>query len=321
MSGEHPADALDEAAEELYGLSPDDFIAARDARVAAAREAGDRESARAIGRLRRPTQAAWLANLLARERADQLDGLLGLAEGLSDAQRTLDGDTLRTLSSQRHKLVAAMAREARRLAGRRGYGVGDGTERDLRGILEAALADPRIAADLRSGRLTRTVSYSGFGPEVAEDATPRPPARRPALVPVAEPADTGTDEAEPQADERERERQRTRQERERAERRARELAAAERELADARRAAAEAEEREKADQALREEAARRYTAAREQVAELTAALDEARAHERDAAEQKREADAAAKDAARAARMAATALSWAQSRLTALHEEE
>src|SRR4051812_3861891 len=92
-------DRVEAAVEELYGLPPDDFVPVRDELVADAREAGDRDAARVIGKLRRPTQAAWLANLLARERAEQLDGLLSIAAGLSDAQRCLDGTALRALSS------------------------------------------------------------------------------------------------------------------------------------------------------------------------------------------------------------------------------
>ena len=101
-----------EVADELYAVRPDEFVPERDEAVVRAREAGDRELARAIGKLRRPTRAAWLANLLARERPDQLEGLLGLATGLADAQRTLDGSALRALSAQRHRLVTAVAAEA-----------------------------------------------------------------------------------------------------------------------------------------------------------------------------------------------------------------
>ena len=155
---------LDGIAEQLYGLHPDAFVPARDDAVAEARQAGDRDLARAIARLRRPTRAAWLANLLARERPEQLDGLLALAGDLASAQRTLDGSALRALSAQRNRLVTAMAREGGRLAAQAGDSATESVVRDLAGILDAALADPAVAEEVRSGRLTRTVSYSGFGP-------------------------------------------------------------------------------------------------------------------------------------------------------------
>ncbi len=147
--------------------------------MAEARQAGDRDLARAIARLRRPTRAAWLANLLARERAEQLDGLLALANDLASAQRTLDGGALRALSAQRSRLVSAMAREGGRLAAQAGDIATESVVRDLAGILDAALADPAVAAEVRSGRLTRTVSYSGFGPGPGSaPAERRPPDAR-----------------------------------------------------------------------------------------------------------------------------------------------
>ena len=169
----------------MYGLHPDAFVPARDDAVAEARQAGDRDLARAIARLRRPTRAAWLANLLARERPEQLDGLLALAGDLASAQRTLDGSALRALSAQRNRLVTAMAREGGRLAAQAGDSATESVVRDLAGILDAALADPAVADEVRSGRLTRTVSYSGFGPGPGSGRTEAGPApRQPAGAPV-----------------------------------------------------------------------------------------------------------------------------------------
>ena len=214
--------------EKLYGLHPDAFVPARDDAVAEARQAGDRDLARAIARLRRPTRAAWLANLLARERAEQLDGLLALANDLASAQRTLDGGALRALSAQRSRLVSAMAREGGRLAAQAGDSATESVVRDLTGILDAALADPTVAAEVRSGRLTRTVSYSGFGPGPGS-APAEPAAGRPAAAQstrdtsAAAPAKPATsDEDDDQAAEKER----AEVERRRAERAEREQALA-----------------------------------------------------------------------------------------------
>lgn len=305
MSEDAP-DRVEDAAEELYGVAPDDFVPVRDELVAAAREAGDRDAARAIGKLRRPTQAAWLANLLARERATQLDGLLSLAADLNDAQRTLDGTALRALSAQRGKLVAAMAREARALAGRDGHRIAESTERDLRGILDAALADADIADQVRSGRLHRTVSYSGFGPDALAGAEPRPaPKRRPEPeAPAAAAADADTDDdpwavpddAAARAEK---------------ERRARELAEARRALDDARSTADEARAREEAERRAHEESERRLADAKTRVADLAAELEEARAAQRDATESERSAAAELREAASRTRAAAADVERAQ----------
>lgn len=332
-----PADGegLDAAADHLYGLPPDEFVPARDDAVAQAKDRGERDLARAIGRLRRPTRAAWLANLLARQRGEQLAGLITLAGDLAAAQRTLDGDALRALSSQRHRLVAAMAREAGQLARRAGEPATDAVLRELHGILEAALADPAIAAEVRSGRLTRTVTYSGFGPVADPDAIRHDPG--PVAAGVADPqrpereqADAQRADAErldpartaPTPDERldherkERERrERERQEHERRERERLERERRERELATAEQAQEQAEHRHRADADARDAADAAHDAARQRVALLIAELDAAQQHERTAATRRRAATSAAKESARLASAAAARTARARARLS------
>jgi hypothetical protein len=308
------APGLDEVADELYALPPDEFVPARDDRAAAARSAGDRELARAIGRLRRPTRAAWLANLLARQRGEQLDGLVSLSRGLAQAQQDLDGDALRALSGQRHRLVAAMAREAARLARRQGEAVSDALLRELQGILDAALADPDIAEQVRGGRLTKTVTYAGFGPGDggAEDdmaawlaTAAQRPARR-AEAPAETPPAPGADDDDRAAAERER--------------RAAERAERERALADAEAEEAQARQRQEADEAARDRADERHAAARDRVAELVAELDRARREEQEALEVVRAAANAARESARAAAAAAVRTARARTRLEQLPPE-
>jgi hypothetical protein len=298
-----PAGAgLDEVADELYRARPDEFIPLRDEAVARAKEAGDRDLARAIGRLRRPTRAAWLSNLLARERPDQLEGLLGLAAGLADAQRTLDGAQLRQLGSQRRKLVSAVAQEAARLARAQHEPVNDSLLREMGDILEAALADPEVADEVRSGRLTRTVSYAGFGPAARPGATPmpgrapEPAAPRPAPEPEAEP--------EPEPDDiaaRERER--------RAERERREKAVAEAEATEE-----AARDKQFAAEGARDDATAARDDARERVSRLAAELETAREAERSAADAARTAETEARAAAREAGAAASRTARARAAL-------
>ena len=319
-------------ADELYGLPPDEFVPARDDRVAAAKEAGNRDLARALARLRRPTKAAWLANLLARHRTEQLDGLVALARSLAQAQQELDGDALRALSGQRHRAVAAMARDAGRLAARRGEAVSDALVREVAGILDAALADPAVAEEVRAGRLTKTVRYSGFGPAGrpgrrrrlrgrhgrlgrVRAAAPRPaPGCRSGRcrAPPTDPAPA------PATDETERERE-ARAERERAERErlAAERKARRQELADAEAEEAAARAQQESDEAERDRADERHTDARDRVTELAEALDAARDEEQTALEALRAAATAARDSARDAAAAAVRTTRARTRLEQL----
>lgn len=292
---------LDETADELYGVLPDDFIGERDAAVVRAREAGDRELAKAIARLRRPTRAAWLANLLVRHRSPQLEGLLSLAGGLADAQRTLDGAALRQLSSRRHQLVAAMAREAGRLAQEAGDPAAESVLRELSGILEAALAKPEIADQVRTGRLTRTVSYHGFGPDADPDAVPMP-----APVVRAEPAAEPIPTPPPPTDERAEQ-----------ERITRERARREQALAEAEAGEEEAHTQRDADELAREDAVAERDTAHDRVAELTVELEAARERERVAVAAARDAEATAKASARALGVAASRTARARAHLDAL----
>ncbi|MCW0215042.1 MAG: hypothetical protein OJJ54_16915 [Pseudonocardia sp.] len=320
VPSDHESPLVSDAADHLYGMPPEEFVPTRDELVAAAREAGDKEAARAIGHLRRPTQAAWLANLLARERAEQLDGVLALADELAGAQRSLDGPALRALSAQRQKLVGAMAREARRLAASDGHRVTESVERDLRGILEAALADPGIADEVRSGRLTRTVSYSGFGPDLGPVDRARPSGarggtRRPAPRPSSEP-DAGTGGGEGAA---EREQDRRRRERREQEERARRRAEAEEALAAARRAADEAADRNGADRIALDDAEAARGDAERRVDELAAELDRARDARADASAAVKDATRSERESARAARDAVAALERAEAHLAELQD--
>lgn len=154
---------LDGVADELYGLLPAQFVAARQARSGEARRAGDRPLAAAIQKLRRPTTGAWLANLLMRQRPDGLLQLLELGEAMRHAQAKLDAGDLRRLSRQRRQVVAELSREARILAGDVGQPVSDAVGRELEETLEAAFADADACEAVRSGRLTMALSYSGLG--------------------------------------------------------------------------------------------------------------------------------------------------------------
>jgi hypothetical protein len=155
-----PADGPDELTDRLYALPPADFVAARDEAVKAARAAGDRSGAATIAKLRRPTVAAWLVNLLALGRADQLGELFALGAELRAAQHDLRGPALRELASRRRAAVAALVSEAAAMAGvpRSTLPVAE-----VEATLVAALADEELADVVRAGRLLKSGRYDGFG--------------------------------------------------------------------------------------------------------------------------------------------------------------
>ena len=228
---------LDEAADELYGLPRDAFVPRRTELAKAARAAGDRETAAAIGELRKPSVAAWLANALARDHPEEVGALEELGASLQDAQARLEGDALRALSRQRHELVAALVARARRIARDDGVSVGDTAIRELERTVTAALADPDAARALAVGRLV-TALEPGAG--LGDDATAAvPSARRP---PARRPPPPGRPREDLEREEREREeREREDREREEREREEREVAEAREALSRARTALDEAD--------------------------------------------------------------------------------
>ena len=162
---------IDEIADELYGLQPDEFTAARTRHEKEAKAAGDRDLAARIHSLGKPTVTAWLANQLVREHRDQLEPLLELGAGLREATRTLAGEQLRALSRQQHELVYALVQHARQLARAAGRSVTEDTARGLEETLRAALADEDVADVLLAGHLTDALHTSGFEPASAAAAT------------------------------------------------------------------------------------------------------------------------------------------------------
>lgn len=248
---EPPGDGIEDAARELYGLAPSAFVAARDVLAAEARRRGDRDLARAVKALRRPTASAWLANLLVRERRAEVDQLLALGAALRDAQRQLDAGSLRDLARRRHQVVSALAAQAAALGEERDAAVSEAVRRELVTTLEAALTDPDAGAALLAGRLATALVRDDFG--LAGEGGPPPPRSEARPARVAEERDADGETARRQAEAALRDRQAELAEAEEragaTRRRSEELEAAHRDAARRRRELEEHLERARAEEA------------------------------------------------------------------------
>ncbi|WP_264925832.1 hypothetical protein, partial [Streptomyces sp. A012304] len=176
---------LDTVADELYGLRPEEFTAARATRMAAARTAGDRALADRIGKLRRPSRSAWASNLLVRERPDEIEPLLRLGQALRQAHHDLDGTQLRALVRRQRQLVGALARQAGELTAAAGHPIGEDARREVESTLHAVLADEDAARAWATGRLVKPLTPAVGFPEVADTALRRTPAPPPPPRPPA----------------------------------------------------------------------------------------------------------------------------------------
>jgi hypothetical protein len=171
------ADLVEEAAAELYGLDPEQFTSRRQELAAEARAADDAAAAKRIASLRKPTRSAWTLNALARNEPDKLDELLTLGDELRAAERALDGDRLRELSRQRRTMIDSMVRTAFVVTGQ--GSPAPGVSEEVLATLSAALADPEVAARLRTGMVLRAFHWDGFGTATRPDLAlvPAPPSR------------------------------------------------------------------------------------------------------------------------------------------------
>ena len=150
---------LEAEATRLYGLPVEEFTAARDARVKELRE--DRDLARAVKALRKPTVAAWAVNLLVREREDLVRQVLSIGDALREAQASAEGEALRELSKQRRQVVAAVVTQTRELAQDEGVRLTDAVTDQVTATLQAALADPAAAEAVLAGCLSQALSSTG----------------------------------------------------------------------------------------------------------------------------------------------------------------
>jgi hypothetical protein len=280
---------LDEVADELYEVPPDEFIALRKARQDQAKDDGDKALAKEIGALPKPSAAAWVCNLLVRAQRTEIENLVELGDLLREAQESLAGDQLKALDVQRRQLVSALTRQARALAAERDHPVSTAVATQVEETLRAAMADPDAGQALLSGRLTAPMSYSGMGTTVSRPdlrlvhppTTDRPaPAKAPATKAATEKKQSAGESAADRRRREQEERQRAAEEKRR------------RDLEEARAAAEEAS-------AAADEAAEVLAEHRRQVEQLTGRREQLQARVDELADQLADAEREAADAASA----------------------
>ena len=201
---------LEEVADELYEVAPEEFIAPRTTRQDEAKADGDKALAKAIGSLPKPSLAAWVCNLLVQAHRDEIEALVELGTLLRDAQQNLAGDELRALNTQRGQLLNALTRAGGCTGPERGQRTGQSIAGQVEDTLRAAMADREAGEALPTGRLSSPMSYSGMGTASARPdlrlVPPPKPDPRPAPKATA-PAKKAQPERESAAERRERERE------------------------------------------------------------------------------------------------------------------
>lgn len=153
---------LRDAAQELYSLLPRDFTARRSELVREAKDAGEKELAKDIGKLGKPAAGAWAINALATHKPEVIDGVVRFGASLRAAQEDGDADAFRQLGQRRQGELTGAVHDAKDLAAELGSPLSAAAAADVEQTFRAAMADAGAAAAIATGRLVRGLSGSGF---------------------------------------------------------------------------------------------------------------------------------------------------------------
>jgi hypothetical protein len=256
--------------DDLYGLPLEQFIPRRGALVKALRQDGDRERAKEVAAMRKPSVAAWAVNQLVRTKRKKAKELFDAGDALQHAQSELlegrgDGKALREAVAGERQAVDDLSAHARGLLSADGHELTATTLEKVSDTLHAAALDPAAREQVEGARLERELRHVGMGPfgGALGAAAPAPPKR------------TAAKDAEKEA-ERERAatlkaaRQAERDARRAAQRAERDLQAAEARRADAATALAEAEDAMSSARERAERTGRAHEQAEAEIERLTA---------------------------------------------------
>jgi DNA repair exonuclease SbcCD ATPase subunit len=178
--------SVESIAADLYGLDPGEFTAARNT---AAKSLSGADAVRVKG-LKKPAPAAWVMNLLVRERAAEIERAVDLGRELRGAQDDLDREAITSLGGQRRKIVAAIAGLGGELAEAAGHPVSAAILEEVGQTIQAAMSSPSAAAAVQSGRLIRSLMATGVDDVDVSDAV---------AIPGSAPAKGSARKAEPVA--------------------------------------------------------------------------------------------------------------------------
>jgi hypothetical protein len=165
---------------ELYGGSLATFVERRKELAGAARRGGNRDEAKLIGEMRKPTAAAHLVNQLALADDATLLELIELGAEIRRTMATGDAQEMRSLLKGRAAAIEKTLARARALAEANDESVSGAVGDQIVQTLRAAMASDEAAAAVRNGSLTEALdepSFGGLGIDVAT-RTPSPERRR-----------------------------------------------------------------------------------------------------------------------------------------------
>ena len=157
---------LDEAADQLYGSSLDDFVSERTRLVKELRATGEAEEAATLAKSRKPTVAAWVLNQLARRNRRDIDLLLDAGHRLRDAQATAlsgqDRDAFERARKTQSDMLRLLRAAAERLLEEERRGASASVLNQVEEALRAAAISETGREALARGRFVEPPRAEGF---------------------------------------------------------------------------------------------------------------------------------------------------------------
>lgn len=179
-----PPGSLEEALEQLYAVPPERFTAERDALVRSLKLT-DKQAAKALQALRRPTASAWALNQVARSQPEDLAALFQADEALARAQREGAGRAVISEASQsRREAIRRLVNAALAKLEDQGHPESPANRDRIAQTLAAvavdqagreALARGRLSTDLTPGSLWEAGAAPPASEVVPDPAAGRPP--------------------------------------------------------------------------------------------------------------------------------------------------
>ena len=155
-------------AHDLYGLPLERFVPERTALARSLRDNDQRDEAAKIGKLPKPSIAAWAVNQLVRTQHRAVADLFDAGDTLQKAQADLlsgrsDGDALRRAAERERAALDALMERARGLLSSEGHELSQATLDRVADTLHAAAVEEDVRAQVRKGCLEKELRHSGLG--------------------------------------------------------------------------------------------------------------------------------------------------------------
>ena len=173
-------DNLEQALDELFAVSPEDFVTERSRLAKALKENGRAEDAKTLAATRKPTVAAWALNQLSRNNRRETDLLLDaghrLREGQAGVLAGAERETFHRAREAERRALSELTRQAEQLLRTRGSASAT-VLNQISQSLRAAAISPEGRELLARGRFSEPLRNEGFDlvSELAGPASPPPP--------------------------------------------------------------------------------------------------------------------------------------------------